>query len=187
MSPVRSSGVVPLQQKPPGWLTSMTPSKTRRVAGSSCGESPGAVLMTLPSRTTSTVTRSSWAYPATSTKSRDGNSVNARPPAGGSLTGTAAAGVGHGVRGDPVRHGRAVADLVLRVDGVGVVARRQVLIDERRRRRRRPVVVLDVRDGDAVAVDAVPGHADVVARRVPRQRGGVVVRHRHGHVRGGGG
>ena len=84
---------MPLQQKPPGWLTSMTPSKTPRVAGSSWGASAGAVLMTLPSRMTSTVTRSSWAKPATSTKSREGKSVNARPPAGGSLTGTETAGL----------------------------------------------------------------------------------------------
>ena len=55
MSPGRMSGVTPVQQPPPGWLTSTMPSNTPGVFGSSTAATGVDLLTVVVPRTTSTV------------------------------------------------------------------------------------------------------------------------------------
>ena len=79
---------------------------------------------------------------------------------------------------------RAIADGVRGVDRIRVGARRDVRIHVHRGRGRRTVGILHDTDGDAVAIDAVRGHAHVVGGRRPGQRDRVEVRERRGEPRG---
>src|ERR671933_1044160 len=111
MSPARMSGVVPVQQAPPGWLTSTMPAKG--ASGAARGSGWGVQLAELTSTCWPPSLRSTWTStvslarkPLDEMKSRAGNEMIWIGATGGSLT---VAPAGSVATGRKVVTGAAVA------------------------------------------------------------------------------